>query len=257
MIDLLLWSFVISLALNLALFLVAFKIQSDKLTDISYATTFIAIAVFSGIWAGWTTLSILLAVLVGMWGIRLGGFLLYRVSVIGKDARFDEMRGSFWKFGQFWVLQAVTVWVLMLPVVFVAGVSDAQPTLISWIGLCIALIGIAIEATADIQKFRFTQDKANKGRWIEQGIWRYSRHPNYFGEILVWIGVYVCAAHALSVSVALIALVSPVFISLLLLFVSGIPLLEKSADKRWGDDAAYRQYKASTSILVPLPRRRI
>lgn len=256
MIDLLLVSLIISLGLNLAMFLVAFKFQSDKLTDISYAVTFISIAILGAFWSHWSALSVLLLATIALWGIRLGGFLLYRVFIVGKDARFDEMRGSFWKFGRFWLLQAITVWVLILPVVLVAGMNDTTITLPVWIGISVTFIGIVIETIADYQKFRFTQNKKNKGVWIHEGIWRYSRHPNYFGEILVWIGIFIVAATVLPVGWLLLATVSPLAIMALLLFVSGIPILEASADKRWGKSAAYQRYKNSTSILVPLPPKR-
>ncbi len=256
MTSFLLISLTISLGLNIAMFLVAFKLQSDKLTDISYALTFISIAILGAFWSHWSVLSILLLIIVGIWGIRLGGFLLYRVSIVGKDTRFDEMRGSFWKFGRFWLLQAVTVWVLMLPVILVADMHGTDITVLAWIGVSAALIGMVIEATADYQKFRFTQNKKNKGVWIHEGVWRYSRHPNYFGEILVWIGIFVVSATVLPIGWLLLAFVSPLAITILLLFVSGIPILEASADKRWGKSAAYRKYKNSTSILIPLPPKK-
>ncbi len=114
-------------------------------------------------------------------------------------------------------------------------------------------VGLIIETIADVQKIQFKNNPANKGKWIESGIWRYSRHPNYFGEIVVWIGVYIVAATSLPFVQAAIGLISPLFIIVLLLFVSGIPILEKSADKRWGNDPAYKKYKKRTSLLIPLP----
>ncbi len=98
--------------------------------------------------------------------------------------------------------------------------------------------------------------KKNKGTWIDTGIWRYSRHPNYFGEILVWIGLYIYAVPVLALPANLVALISPLLIMCLLLFVSGIPLLEKSANERWVNIPAYQRYKRRTSILVPLPLKR-
>jgi steroid 5-alpha reductase family enzyme len=109
-----------------------------------------------------------------------------------------------------------------------------------------------VEAAADAQKSAFKANDANRGRFITTGLWRYSRHPNYFGEILVWWGLFVYAVPFLH-GAAFAVVVGPVFITLLLLFVSGIPLLERSADEKYGDDPAYRDYKRRTSILVPLP----
>jgi len=117
-------------------------------------------------------------------------------------------------------------------------------------------VGLVLEATADLQKYRFSRDPKNKGAWIDEGVWRYSRHPNYFGEILVWVGVYLLAFPALIGWEKVIGLASPVLIICLLLFVSGVPLLEKAADARWGNEPAYKRYKRRTSILILLPKRK-
>lgn len=137
---------------------------------------------------------------------------------------------------------------------YVGNSDELGPT--AFVGLAIFIVGLAIETMADLQKSKFRNDVNNKGKWINSGLWRYSRHPNYFGEIIVWIGFYVFALQSLDLNSALIALVSPVFISLLLVFVSGIPLLEKSADKKWGNDKEYLDYKRKTSILLLLPNRK-
>jgi len=245
----------ISLVFNIVLFLIAFKLQSDKLTDISYALTFMLIATIAFASNDSTVYSLIALLMVFAWAVRIGSFLLYRVIKVGKDARFDEMRSSFVKFGQFWVLQGVSVWVLMIPFVLAMGGTHSDLGVLAYVGIAVFLAGLCIETISDLQKMRFNNKPENKGKWIESGIWKYSRHPNYFGEILVWVGVYLYAVQVLSVPAALIALVSPLFISILLLFVSGIPLLEKSADKRWGSEKAYRQYKERTSVLVPLPNR--
>lgn len=243
----------ISLLFNVVLFFFAFKFQSDKLTDISYALTFMLIGTIAFVSNDITVYSSILLLMVFGWALRIGSFLLYRVIKVGKDARFDEMRSSFVKFGQFWVLQGLSVWVLMIPFVLAVGNANSALGIFAYIGVAVFLAGLCIETISDLQKMRFNSKPENKGKWIESGIWKYSRHPNYFGEILVWVGVYIYAVQVLSVPAALVAVVSPLFISLLLLFVSGIPLLEKSADKRWGSIKSYQQYKKRTSILVPLP----
>lgn len=242
---------------NLALFLVAFKLQSDKLTDISYALTFIAIAVAAFAGGGHGSFAILLLTMVVIWAVRLGGFLLRRVTKVGKDRRFDEMRANFWRFGQFWLLQGFSVWVLMIPTtIALQGDAVAVPAS-SLAGLVIFGTGLVIESIADWQKAVFKRQSAHRGTWITSGLWRYSRHPNYFGEILVWIGIYLYALPVLGVAPALVGLVSPLFISVLLIFISGIPPLEKAADRRWGSDRAYQAYKQQTSILLPLPPRHV
>lgn len=248
---------VVSLVINLSMFLIAFRLQSDKLTDISYAVTFATIAIWGFVNSSHTWYHLLLMIMVLIWATRLGSFLLYRVIKNGKDARFDAMRGNFIKFGKFWLAQAVTVWVMMIPSMFAfASSAQSSSTVLLVVGLSLWAIGLICEGTADIQKLVFSSNPNNKKKWIESGIWKYSRHPNYFGEILVWIGVYCSALVTLSSLQSTVGLVSPLFITILLLFISGVPILEKSADKRWGDNASYRRYRARTSLLIPLPRKK-
>lgn len=253
--ELLVLLFAASVVINGAMFVVAYKLQSDKLTDASYAVTFIVLALIAQFFSPGQTLHWLVTAMVGIWALRIGGFLLYRVVKVGKDRRFDGIREHFWQFGKFWAGQALSVWVLMLPIGLLSNETTSLAPL-SMIGIALWAIGVIIESVADAQKYAFHENPANKGKWIESGIWRYSRHPNYFGEILVWVGVYVTVVPALTGASALIGLVSPIFIAALLLFVSGVPPLEKSADKRWGNDPAYKRYKQSTSLIVPLPKQK-
>lgn len=253
--DTLIIALVVSLAINLSMFLIAFWLQSDKLTDISYAVTFATIAIWAFSSSSGDLYHIVLLAMILLWSLRLGSFLLYRVIRNGKDARFDDMRNNFLKFGRFWLAQAVTVWIIMIPSVLAFNTSSSL-NLLSFIGILLWAIGLICESVADLQKLLFSMNPKNKDRWIDSGIWKYSRHPNYFGEILVWTGVYLYTVVSLSLPQAIIALAGPLFIITLLLFVSGVPILEKSADKRWGKLPAYRNYKKRTSILIPLPRRK-
>jgi steroid 5-alpha reductase family enzyme len=232
----------------------AFKQKTDKLTDISYAATFVGLVLFT--MASTDTLSVykwLLAFMVFLWSVRIGMYLFIRINKTGRDKRFDGRRESFWRFIGFWLIQAVTVWVVLLgtSLFILAGTKPITGFMI--VGVALWLVGLVVETIADWQKFEFIQDKKNKNKWIASGIWKYSRHPNYFGEILVWFGVYVYVVSGLLGTEQVVAMASPLFITFMLLFVSGIPLLEKSADERWGKEAAYKKYKKSTSVLIPLP----
>lgn len=243
-----------SLAINLVLFLVAYRLQSDKLTDISYALSFLTIAIVSLLYASkYNFFSSIIFALPTVWAVRIGGFLLLRVMKVGKDRRFDNLRTSFVRFGKFWLGQAVTAWILMLPV-SIALYRGGEVSILTVLGVVIWIVGLSIEAIADYQKFTFKSDMKNEGKWIQEGLWKYARHPNYFGEILVWAGIYVACFIALSSIERLIGLASPVLITLVLLFVSGVPLLEKSADKRWGNLKEYQGYKRRTRLLIPLPK---
>lgn len=248
---------IFALVLNIVMFLFAFRNKTDKLTDISYALTFVGIALFGVLNNEMSSAQWVAFALVLIWAARLGSYLLIRIKAMGRDKRFDDKRNNFWKFGGFWILQAVTAWVVMLPVSFLMQTSAETElsTLVIISGL-VSLGGIVFEAVADMQKFYFVQNKDNKGKWIANGLWKYSRHPNYFGEIMTWYGVYFVCYTWLSERDSAIALLGPIFITFMLGFVSGIPLLEASAEKKWGKDPKYKDYKRKTSILIPLPRRK-
>lgn len=253
--DTLLLLLAASLLINIAMFLIAFKLKSDKLTDISYAVTFIVLAGTGFLYSDKSMYLTVLLMAIVLWAVRIGGFLLYRVILNGKDQRFDGMREDFVRFARFWLTQGLAVWVILIPALMAfSSVGNNALSSLAILGLIIFTAGLAIESLADFQKHRFSRDASNKNKWIETGIWRYSRHPNYFGEILVWVGVYVYSLQVLSPGQMLVGIVSPLFITTLLLFISGIPILEKSADKRWGNNKAYQAYKRRTSLLVPLPK---
>src|SRR3954468_2700368 len=248
-------SFAVALAVNGAFFAVAAARKTDVVTDLSYSLTFALLAVVLPFTGARDASQLVASLLVIVWALRLGTFLFRRILRMKVDHRFDEMRDKPLRFARFWLLQAISVAVIMLPVSYLLDRSDA-PGFGGWAvaGTVVWVAGLLVEAVADAQKSAFKGDDANRGRFITSGLWRYSRHPNYFGEILVWWGVFVYAIPFLD-GAAFAAVIGPVFITLLLLFVSGIPPLERSADAKYGDDAAYRDYKRRTSILVPLPPR--
>ena len=186
--------------------------------------------------------------MVILWGLRLGSFLFIRINYSKKDKRFDGIRESFKKFLKFWSLQGVSVWIILIPFfLFMRTESNS----VFWVGLFVWLIGLLIESVADIQKFLFSLKDKNKGEFIKSGIWKYSRHPNYFGEILCWFGIYLFVFPSLNLIQLLIGLISPIYISSLLIFFTGIPKLEEYADKKWGDRDDYQEYKENTNKLIP------
>lgn len=248
----------VSLLINGVFFLVAALLRTDVFTDITYSLSFVALAAIMLIFAPSPSLAAIVAAsAVMLWAVRLGGYLFWRILHIKVDHRFDDKRGSFLKFGAFWLLQAVSAWVIMLPVYgFFASARAAtlSPALLVP-GLAVFFAGFILEAVADAQKYAFKSKPESKGEFMSSGVWKYSRHPNYFGEMLVWWGIALPGAFAFR-GVELLYFLGPVYITLLLLFVSGIPLLEKEAERKWGDRADYREYKKRTSILVPLPAKK-
>ncbi|KAF6163546.1 hypothetical protein GIB67_002551 [Kingdonia uniflora] len=163
------------------------------------------------------------------------------------------MRSKLGKLAVFWTFQAVWVWTVSLPVTIV-NASDRDPSVraVDIIGWIMWFVGFAFEATSDQQKLVFKNTPDNRGKWCNVGLWKLTRHPNYFGEIFLWWGIFVASMPALKGAEWLVIL-GPVFVTLLLLFVSGIPLLEESADKKFINIPEYRLYKRATSPLIPLP----
>ncbi|CAI0380568.1 unnamed protein product [Linum tenue] len=225
----------------------SWKLVDWWIMEIDGSTNFIILAALTLILKGtWYFRQVVLSVLVIIWGIRLGLFLLMRILQWGEDRRFDEMRSNLGKLAVFWIFQAVWVWTVSLPLTVVNS-SDRDPALdvrdiIGWI---MWSIGTSFEATADQQKLAFKNSPENRGKWCNVGLWSYTRHPNYFGEIFLWWGIFVAASPVLKGAEWLVIL-GPIFLTLLLLFLSGIPLLEDSADKKFGNVPAYRIYKRRT-----------
>lgn len=248
-------SFLISLAVNAVFFAIAAVRKTDVVTDLSYSLSFAVLAIVLPLSGASEPGQLVASLLVLVWAARLGLYLFRRILRIKVDHRFDEMRDKPLRFARFWILQAITVAVVMLPVSYLLG-RDAAPGVELWMiaGAAIWLLGLVIEAVSDAQKSEFKATEVGSRGFITSGLWKYSRHPNYFGEMLVWWGLFVFSVPFLH-GEAFAVVIGPVFITALLLFVSGIPLLERSAEVKFGDDPAYREYKRRTSILVPLPRR--
>ncbi|KQR80083.1 hypothetical protein ASF98_19235 [Arthrobacter sp. Leaf337] len=233
-------------------FIPSYKAQTEKFYDLTGALTYISITVFLVLASpGVDARGMLLAAMVVLWAARLGSFLFMRISRHGKDDRFDELKPDFARFLNTWTIQGLWV-VLTAALVWVAITSDRKVGLdwFFWLGLLVWAAGITIETVADLQKTRFKNNPANKGRFISTGLWSKSRHPNYFGEITLWLGVAIIALPVLQ-GWQWAALVSPVFVILLLTKGSGVPPLEKKADKTWGGQADYEAYKRDTPVLVP------
>jgi steroid 5-alpha reductase family enzyme len=239
-------------------FIPAYIWQTEKFFDITGSASYVIVAGLAlALGPALDARSVLLFVLVVIWATRLGTFLLRRVHRTGKDARFDDIKPSIPRFLMTWTLQGL--WIsLTLAAALVAMTTSVQSPLgtVSYIGLGLWMLGIAIEALADMQKSRFRSDSANKGTFIHTGLWRWSRHPNYFGEIVLWIGMAVIASPVL-LGWQWITLISPIFVVLLLTRVSGIPMLERRSDEKWGGQDSYEAYKRRTSILVLWPPKKL
>jgi steroid 5-alpha reductase family enzyme len=238
----------ISLAIQLVLFIPAFFFRTDKLTDLSYSLTFFVLTLIAFLQSSLTIPQILLFSLVTLWAFRLGIFLFIRINKMKKDTRFDDIRDSVIKFGRFWLFQGIVVWILLIPTFYFLSQPSQNPF---YLGLLIAFFGLAFEAIADYQKYCFKNQKKNKGKFISSGLWRYSRHPNYFGEILVWLGIYLFTIPTFTPFQTALAFLSPLTIFLILRFATGIPMLEKKYNKIYKNNKSYQTYRKSTNLLKP------
>lgn len=246
-------SAVAAVAVNGIFFAFAAIRKTDVVTDLSYSLSFALVSIILiARNFGAPSAALAPAALTLLWAARLGSYLFSRIIKIKVDHRFDDKRDDPWKFASFWSLQAVAVFVILLPVVasIASPVSPRSFGPFEIAGLVLWLAGFVIEVEADAQKSAFK--KSGKPGVITSGLWAWSRHPNYFGETLLWWAIFLYAVPALS-GLLWISILGPIFITLLLLFVSGIPLLEKSADAKYGSDPAYREYKRRTSVFLPLP----
>ena len=194
---------------------------------------------------------LLIALLCSLWALRLSSFLFLRVKKAGSDRRFNKMKFNALQFLMTWTIQGL--WVVVTLSAGLAAMTSGEDIplgLMAYLGAAIWLVGFSIEVVSDRQKSAFR--KSDESGFIQTGLWSWSRHPNYFGEILLWLGIAVIAYPALE-GWRLLTLISPIFVFVLLVFVSGVKMLEKSSLRRWGEDKAYLAYLERTSILVPLP----
>jgi steroid 5-alpha reductase family enzyme len=236
-------------------FIPSYLFQTEKFYDLTGSLTYISMIGVALCYSRYSTQldarSILLATLVIIWALRLGTFLFGRIRKSGKDDRFDEIKPSFIRFLNAWTIQGL--WVTFTAATALVGITTLTQKDIgafAVIGLLVWVFGFAFEVIADAQKSRFNADPANKGKFIRTGLWAYSRHPNYFGEIVLWVGIAIIAIPVLQ-GWQWVAMISPIFVTFLLTRVSGVPMLENKADKKWGGQEDYEAYKKITPVLIP------
>ena len=233
-------------------FIPAYLRQTEKFFDLTGSLTYISVTILAVVLSPVRDgRSLILLAMILIWAIRLGAFLFRRIQKEGKDGRFDELKPSFIRFLMVWTLQGL--WVTFTAAATLIAITSSHRQPLGWVaglGALIWAIGFGLEVIADNQKTRFKANPANKGKFINTGLWAKSRHPNYFGEIVLWLGVTIVTLPVLQ-GWQWVALTSPVFVIILITRVSGIPMLERRADERWGGQPAYEQYKKETPVLIP------
>ena len=238
-------------------FIAAYLLKTEKFFDLTGSVTYISVTILAVLLSPTVDdRSALLMAPVLIWATRLGTFLFGRIMQAGRDDRFDAIKVNFLRFLNTWTLQGL--WVTFTSAAALVAITTTTRVPLGWfalVGFLVWAFGFGFEVLADTQKSAFKADPANKGDFIDIGLWAWSRHPNYFGEIMLWIGVAIIAAPVLR-GWQWVAMISPVFVTLLLTRVSGIPILEKKADKRWGGQEDYEAYKERTPVLIPRPPAR-
>lgn len=240
--------------INWVAFIPAYIQRTEKFFDltggITYITVILVAVALSPIVDG---RSLLLLGIISVWAIRLSVFLFMRIRAAGEDRRFRELKKSFTRFLLTWTIQGL--WVTLSLAAALAAITSElrlELGLFGLIGFLVWVIGFGIEVIADRQKSQFKANSENDGKFINVGLWSWSRHPNYFGEIVLWIGVAIIAFPVLQ-GWQWLTLISPIFIILLLTRISGVPMLEARADEKWGGQDDYEAYKNGTSVLIPRP----
>ena len=249
----------VAVAENGVAWIIASARRTERFYDLVGAGTFLSLVglgVAARVVDGVTgVVAFLPLVLVAVWAARLGSFLFARVHSAGSDGRFDELKLHPVRFAVPWALQALWVVVTIMPALVLSSSSSASSSLSPFfvVGIGLWLVGFAIEVVADRQKDRFRL-AGRQGGFIDSGLWRWSRHPNYFGEILLWTGLFIAGVDVYQ-GAQWAVVSSPLLVTLLLTAISGIPMLEARADARFATDANYQAYKARTPVLVPRPPR--
>ncbi len=240
----------LAFAINWLVFIPSNAAKTEKYYDLTGSVTYITVTLVAVLLS--TDLdarALIAAAMVIVWAARLGTFLFRRISKDGKDSRFDQIKVDPLRFFMTWTIQGL--WVLLTAAAAWAIITGDERQELGWVafvGIAIWIAGFAIEVTADRQKSAFRADPSNEGRFIRTGLWAWSRHPNYFGEITLWAGMAIMAIPVLS-GWRWVVMISPVFVYLLITRISGVPMLEKKADKRWGGEPDYERYKADTPVL--------
>ena len=246
-------SVIIAFIMQWVLFLPAYFLQTEKFYDIVGSSTYLTVVLYTfftcNISSGFNIGNLVISLLIIMWALRLGSFLFFRISKKGEDKRFKFIKPSATRFFMTWTLQGM--WVSVCSVCALTAMSSLTGVVLNgmfFVGILIFVFGLSVEVIADHQKTKFRNKPENKGHFISSGLWAYSRHPNYVGEIILWTGISVMSFSSLS-GAQYLTLISPIFTYLLLVYVSGVRILEKSGKEKWGHLKSYQEYLKNTPSL--------
>ena len=241
----------IAFVIQWVLFIPAYLMQTEKFYDLAGSLTYISIISYVFYKSSEFNLgNLILSVFIIIWAVRLGSFLFFRIQKAGEDKRFRDIKPSPTRFFMTWTLQGM--WVSICSACAITAMSTSEGIIVNtlfFVGAITFILGFLIEIIADNQKTKFKNNPNNKNKFISTGLWSYSRHPNYLGEITLWTGVAIMSFSSLS-GLQLITLISPVFTYLLLVYVSGVRLLEARGKRKWGHLDSYQEYIKNTPTLL-------
>ena len=244
----------LAFAIQWIAFIPAYIFQTEKFYDLTGSLTYLLVIWYSLTLSSdqFTNLNganIVIVLLISLWAIRLGSFLFMRIHHDGEDKRFRSIKPSASQFFMTWTLQGL--WVSLCSMCALTAISSNTGIVTNaffYIGLALFILGFTIEVMADMEKSAFKAIQENKDKFITTGLWARSRHPNYFGEIVLWTGIAVMSFSSLE-GLQYLTLISPIFTYLLLVYVSGVRMLETRGDLKWGDKPEYQEYKKKTPVL--------
>ena len=254
-IDLVLRVVILAFIIQWVAFLPAYIFQTEKFYDLTGSITYLSVIWYSltsssNYFANLNVANIIIVLLITLWAVRLGSFLFMRIHKDGEDKRFRTIKPSATQFFMTWTLQGL--WVSLCSMCALTAISSDSGIVINtlfYLGLGLFIFGFVTEVIADKQKTAFRSIPENRDKFITTGLWAKSRHPNFFGEIVLWTGIAVMSFSSLT-GLQYLTLISPVFTYLLLVYVSGVRMLEAQADKKWGDNEEYIKYKTETPVLM-------
>ncbi|MFZ2523097.1 MAG: DUF1295 domain-containing protein [Minisyncoccia bacterium] len=236
-------------------FVVSLVKKRNDVADVAWGLGFVLMTWMSFFISGYSgTRNLIVAILVSVWGLRLAWHIYTRNRYKTEDYRYLAWRKEWGKwfylrsYFQVYLLQGVLLFLIVMPVLFINRYAGASLGLLDLVGVIVWLVGFFFETVGDAQLARFIKDSANKGKLLQSGLWSYTRHPNYFGEVTQWWGLWLVA---LSVTNGWLSIIGPITITFLILKVSGIPMLEKKME----ENPDFAEYKRKVSIFIPLPKK--
>ena len=251
--DIVMQAVMLAFLIQWVAYIPAYIFQTEKFYDLTGSLSYLTVIWFvffsSNNLSGLNIQNLIVVTLISIWAIRLGTFLFGRIHKDGEDKRFRTIKTSASQFFMTWTLQGM--WVSICTMCAITAISSSQGIIANalfYLGLAFFIVGFAIEVVSDQQKSAFRAVPENKEKFITSGLWAKSQHPNYFGEILLWSAIALLSISSLN-GTQYLTLISPIFTYVLLVYISGVRMLDDMGNKKWGHLEEYKEYKRNTPTL--------